>query len=185
MTDILKILDNRTPFQAGKNYKISLYNERVVMDGLVAVISTSVGLQNVWAEKIESDENWKPGEKYHVKPDYFLYIQRKGEEARQWTIEVKTTRYDSFLNDQIIVKAPQVWTCKNKPDDFPNPYVLAATHIKFALIPMGSFWNTPAQEIKFGNFIKKGYLLNVDDYEWQPFIDPLKFYEENNKAKRY
>ncbi len=171
--DVLKILDRRTPFQAGRNYQISKENEKAAMDGLVAFLSSTLG-DCAWAKEIDNAEKWGDG-KYHVKPDYFLYIKRKGEIARQWTIEVKTTAYDSFLDNEIVIKAPQVWTCKNEPDKYPNPYIMAATDSKFALIPMGSFWNAPARDINFGPVAKKGYILDCDDYEWHEFLQPLDF----------
>lgn len=175
MYDVLKILYSRNKNQAEDNYKISLENEKLAVQGLVTVIGVEVGNENVWAEKIEPNEEWKPGERYHVLPDYFLYIKRKGK-VKKWTLEVKTTRFDQFRDGKIIVKAPAVWTCKNEPDKYPNPYVLAATYREFALLPMGSFWNTSPEDVKFGDFVKKCFLLNVDDYEWNSFLVPLEFY---------
>lgn len=174
MTDVLKILDHRSPFQAGKNYQISKENEKAAMNGLVGFLCSTLGMTAAWSEVIDGTEEWADG-KYHVKPDYFLYIQRKGEAVRQWTIEVKTTSYDSFFDNEIVIKGPQVWTCKNEPEKYPNPYILAATDSQFALIPMGSFWNVPARDINFGPVAKKGYLLNCDDYEWHEFLAPLDF----------
>lgn len=173
MNDVLKILDDRIPFQAGRNYKISIYNEKEAMSGLVALLGAKMGLENVWSEKIEPDEKWEPGVKYHIKPDYFLFIRQKGK-IKKWTIEVKTTWYRDFVGN-IIIKAPQVWSCKNNPKEYPNPYVLASTYKEFALIPMGSFWNGLVQDIKFGDFIKKGFLLSAGNYEWNSFLTPLNF----------
>lgn len=176
-----KIIDSRTPYKAGKNYEISKFNEELAMSGLVCVASNGFGVQQAWSEKIDSDESWIDG-KMHVKPDFFLHVIDKDGIEKIWTIEVKTTSYDSFLNEEIIIKAPQVWTCKNNPDLYPRPYILAATDREFSLIPMGSFWNSPANDIKFGEIIKKGYLLKCGDYKWNPFISPLKFkkYNGNN-----
>jgi len=171
--NVLKILDTRTPTQASKNFKVAIHNETEAMLGLVTATGVSVGLENVWCEKIEADEKWEPGKKLHIKPDYFLFIKRKGK-IKKWTIEVKTTWYDQFESD-VILKAPQVWTCKNNPVEYPNPYVLIATYKEFALVPMGSFWNGEVQDIRFGEFVKKGFLLNGDDYKWNAFVSPLKF----------
>jgi len=176
--NVLEILDVRTPAEASKNFKVAIHNEAEAMRGLVTVTSASVGLENVWSEKIEMDEKWEPGKKLHIKPDYFLYVRRKGK-IKKWTIEVKTTWYDTFESD-VILKAPQVWTCKNNPKDYPNPYVLMATYLSFALVPMGSFWNGRVQDIRFGDFIKKGFLLNCDDYDWHAFVNPLKFILKKN-----
>jgi len=181
-----KIFDSRVPYKAGINYKVSKHNEEVAMNGLVTVTSLSVGLENVVAKPIDSDEAWLDG-KLHVKPDYYLHVKDRNGEVRIWTIEVKTTSYDSFLNDEIIIKAPQVWTCKNDPEKYPRPYILAATDREFALIPMGSFWHSPPIDIKFGDVSKKGYLLKCDDYKWQQFVSPLKFkkYNGNKHYKQF
>jgi len=176
--NVLNILDTRTPTQASKNLKVAIHNEKEAMSGLVAVTGVTVGLINAWSEKIEADEKWEPGKKLHIKPDYFLFIKRKGK-IKKWTIEVKTTWYDTFESD-VILKAPQVWTCKNNPTEYPNPYVLIATYRSFALVPMGSFWNGEVQDIVFGEFVKKGFLLNVDDYKWQSFLTPLDFMLKKN-----
>lgn len=175
-SDITKILDGRTRFQAGKNYKISTHNEMVAMQGLESSLSLKYGVMNVWSEKIDDKEEWLDG-RIHVKPDYFLYANVEGkDEIKKWTIEVKTTPYKHFYNDEIIVKAPQVWTCKYNRNDFPIPYVLASTETIYALIPMGSFWNSPPQSIRFKNGVtKKGYILRPDDYEWHNHISPLRF----------
>lgn len=174
MNDISKIMDSRTPFKAGKNYEISKYNEDVAMAGLLSMATQGLGVVKAWAEKIDSDESWIDG-KLHVKPDFFLFIEDKEGNVKKWTVEVKTTSYDSFLNQEVIIKAPQVWTCKNNPDLYPRPYILAATENHFALIPMGSFWNSEASDIKFGDFTKKGYLLKCSDYQWKPFDTQLQF----------
>lgn len=178
------IMDCRTPFKANKNYEISKYNEEVAMEGFRLVVKYGVGIVNVTSEKIDSNESWVDG-KLHICPDFFLHTVDKDGVERVWTIEVKTTCYDSFLNDEIIIKAPQVWSCKNDSVNFPRPYILACTDREFALIPMGSFWNSPPQDIKFGETTKKGYILRCSDYKWQPFVSPLKFkkYGNNNYKK--
>lgn len=177
----LKIFDNRVPYKAGKNYEISKVNEEIAMQGFVIVMSCNNDLKSVWSEKIESDESWLDG-KLHVKPDFFVHAMFKNNEVKTYTIEVKTTQFENFLNDEIIIKAPQVWTCKNNPDIYPLPYILAATNEQFALIPMGSFWNSPPAEIDFGDFKKKGYLLNANNYKWENFITRLNF--KKNYVKR-
>lgn len=170
--NIMKILDSRTPFQASENYRIAKHNEKVTATGFGTVLGMRVGRDNYEWEKIDEEEKWLDG-KVHIRPDYYLYIDRDGE-IKKWTIEIKTTSYDSFLDDEIIVKAPQVWTCKNHPDKFPNPYVLVATNQRFALIKMASFWNYPRKK-KFGEIVKDCFVLNVKDYEWHEFLVPLKF----------
>lgn len=173
-----KIMDGRTPFKAGRNYEISKYNEEVSIQGLSVVAGLGHGIEDVWYEKIDENEEWIDG-KMHVKPDFFFYIRDVDGVVKKWTIEVKTTSYPTFLNEEIIIKAPQVWSCKNNIEEFPRPYILACTNREFALIPMGSFWNSPAEDIRFGDFVKKGYLLRCQDYEWRSFVSPLQFKTRN------
>jgi len=178
--DLAKIFDRRTPYKAGKNYEISKHNEAEAMFGLTVVMQLNRAIEQVVSEKIDSDESWIDG-KLHVKPDFYVYAQYRDGVQKKWTIEVKTTQFDNFLNEEIIIKAPQVWTCKNNPSEYPLPYILAATSTQFALIPMGSFWNSPVLEIDFGDFKKKGYILNCGDYKWNNFVSPLKFRTNNDK----
>ena len=75
--NVIKILDNRTPFQAGKNYQISKENEQAAMEGLVTYLNATLGLNSSWSEIIDDEEKWGDG-KFHIKPDYSLFIQRTG-----------------------------------------------------------------------------------------------------------
>jgi hypothetical protein len=167
-----EILNNDIPFQKNKRSMVAKWNGKAALSGLKSVLEGNFGSDNVWSEKIGDQE--LVDNKIIIKPDYYLFVRYK-DQVKKWTLEIKTIIFNDFKDNQVVIKSPQIWTCKNNPKDYPNPYLMAATNRHFWLIPMASFWNGSVYDVRFRDSVKECFILDLDNWEKNEFLVPLDF----------
>lgn len=149
-------------------------NKEIVIQSFVAHMRDEFGEENVSAEKIMNKIEKKNSMKY-VLPDYFLHIKNSTGAMRTWSLVIKMNFHEEFLNDEAILKPNVVWTCKNRKEEFPNPYLIASLEDRFKLIPFYKFWFSDQIVKKYPEGQKEVFLIDLTKFDWIPYNYPVHF----------